>query len=141
MSTADYNARVVEVLKAAMRMEGMEGNKSAFARLLRGRVGDGPAPNTVGRWLRGEQTIPAWALVACAEAVQTDLGELLGLEAPASSDQLQQMRRGMEAMQRRVEELAAQLADVQVEAMDRASATPTTEQDQAQTPRRRSRSA
>jgi hypothetical protein len=140
MSTADYNARVIELLKAAMRTERMEGNKSAFARLLRGRVGDGPAPNTVGRWLRGEQTIPAWALVACAEAVGADLGELLGLEAPSSPEQLRSMRSELEAMQRKVDDLAAKLADVQVEAMDRASAEPATN-DASQTARRRAHSA
>ncbi len=124
-----------------MRMEGMEGNKSAFARLLRGQVGDGPAPNTVGRWLRGEQTIPAWALVACAEAVRADLGELLGLEAQALPEQLHAMRAELEAMQRRMDELAAQVADVQVEAMDRASAQPVTDEEAPAMTRRHARGA
>ena len=117
MSTADYNARVAEALKTAMRLRGMEGNKSAFARLLRALVGDGPAPNTVGRWLSRQQVIPAWALVASAQAADADLGELLGLEAQASPEQLRAMRAELErqrstteAMQRRMEDLAAQLA-------------------------------
>jgi 8-oxo-dGTP diphosphatase len=127
MSTADYNSRVVEALKAAMRMRGMEGNKSAFARLLRGRVGDGPAPNTVGRWLRGEQTIPAWALVAAAEAVQIDLGELLGLEGQtvpeelrALREELETQRRAAEGVERRIDEaVESRIEQLMVQVLNR----------------------
>jgi hypothetical protein len=55
----EFNEVVVAALKRAMRAKGIEGNATAFTRLLRHEVGDAPDPTTVGRWLRGEQTVPA----------------------------------------------------------------------------------
>jgi hypothetical protein len=97
---AELNELVVAALKRAMRVKGVEGNASAFTRLLRTHVGDGPDPTTVGRWLKGEQTVPAWALVAASQVSDISPTDLLLPEADVTD------------VKRLVEDLEARMAEL-----------------------------
>lgn len=100
MSVAELNQLVVAALRRAMRARGIEGNAAAFTRLLRAEAGDGPDPTTVSRWLRGEQIVPAWALVAASRASGMAPTDLLLPEAD-----LVDLRRVVEDLRGQVAEL------------------------------------
>lgn len=100
MSVADLNNLVVAALKRAMRAKGIEGNASAFTRLLRQEVVDGPDPTTVGRWLKGEQMVPAWALVAASRVSGVAPTDLLLPEADVAD-----LKRVVEGLRAEVAEL------------------------------------
>lgn len=97
---AELNELAVAALKRAMRATGVEGNAAAFTRLLRGQAGDGPDPTTVGRWLRSEQTVPAWALLAASRASEMAPTDLL-----LPDDDLASLHRVVQALQGAVAEL------------------------------------
>ena len=105
MSASELNDLVVAALKRAMRAQGIEGNVAAFTRLLRGEVGDAPDPTTMGRWLRGEQTVPAWALVAASRASGISPSDLLLPEADAA-----ELKRLVESLEAQMAELRSSLA-------------------------------
>jgi transcriptional regulator with XRE-family HTH domain len=76
------NDRAELALRRAMALSGTERNLSAFARKLSQVAGaGGTTHSSVRRWLEGG-TIPAWALLAAAEAASTSVGALLE-EAPS----------------------------------------------------------
>lgn len=100
MTVAELNELAVAALKRAMRATGVEGNAAAFTRLLRGQAGDGPDPTTVGRWLRSEQTVPAWALLAASRTSEIAPTDLL-----LPDDDLSSLHRVVEALQGAVAEL------------------------------------
>lgn len=100
MTVAELNDLAVAALKRAMRATGVEGNAAAFTRLLRAQAGDGPDPTTVGRWLRSEQTVPAWALLAASRA-----SELAPTDLLLPDDDLASLHRVVEALQGAMTEL------------------------------------
>ena len=100
MTVAELNELAVDALKRAMRAMGIEGNAAAFTRLLAGETGQGPDPTTVGRWLKGDQTVPAWALLAASRTTQIAIADLLLPEADVAN------------VQRLLEDLQAQVHDL-----------------------------
>lgn len=71
------NDRAALALRRAMALTGTERNLSAFARRLNEvSGGEGTTHSSVRRWLEGG-TIPAWALIAAADAAGTSVGALL----------------------------------------------------------------
>ncbi|MGH7883195.1 MAG: hypothetical protein ACREN8_09890 [Candidatus Dormibacteraceae bacterium] len=81
MSATELNQQAVTVVKRAMRAIGLEGNISAFTRALKAEAGDAPEATTVGRWIKGDQTVPAWALFAASQASGVTLTDLAVPEA------------------------------------------------------------
>ena len=82
MSVERINDRAAGALRRAMALTRTERNLSAFARKLNQVAGgDGTTHSSVRRWLEGG-TIPAWALMAAADAAGTSVGALLE-EAPS----------------------------------------------------------
>jgi hypothetical protein len=71
------NHEIVAGLRQAMRALNTEGNKAEFARALKRLTGDAPGETTVGRWLRDEDLVPAWAFLAAARAAGVSMDELL----------------------------------------------------------------
>lgn len=71
------NDQAIAALRRAMALCGTERNLSGFARKL-GQVegGAGTTHSSVRRWLEGG-AVPAWALMAAAEAAGTSVGSLL----------------------------------------------------------------
>lgn len=77
MSGDRFNDQAATALRRAMALTGTERNLSAFARRLNQVVGsEGTTHSSVRRWLEGG-TIPAWALMAAADAADTSVGALL----------------------------------------------------------------
>jgi hypothetical protein len=105
VTVGDLNEEAVAALKRAMRAKGIEGNAAAFTRLLRGEVGDGPDPTTVGRWLKGEQTVPAWALLAASRASGVAPTDLLLPDADVSD-----LRRMVADLHQQMTELRTSIA-------------------------------
>ncbi len=114
MSVAELNGLAVAGLKQAMRATGVEGNAAAFTRLLRQEAGDGPDPTTVGRWLRGEQTVPAWALLAASRASGVSPTDLLLPDADVSD-----LRRIVDDLRRQMTELRTSIAATGTEGQSR----------------------
>ena len=117
MPVTEFNDLVVAALKRAMRAKGIEGNAAAFTRLLRTEIGDAPDPTTVGRWLRGEQTVPAWALVAASRVSDISPTDLLLPEADVT-----EVKRLVEGLEARMAELRASLATAEQRGGDQPTA-------------------
>ncbi|MBO0693730.1 MAG: hypothetical protein J2P58_12585 [Acidimicrobiaceae bacterium] len=97
MSVERFNDRASVALRRAMALAGTERNLSAFARKLSEVAGgEGTTHSSVRRWLEGG-TIPAWALMAAADAAGVSVGSLLE-EAP--SDLAQEVERQAEEIRR-----------------------------------------
>lgn len=77
MAVRDLNREVISGLRQAMRVLGTEGNKARFARMLKEFAGDAPGETTVGRWLRDDDLVPAWALLAAARAARMSIDKLI----------------------------------------------------------------
>lgn len=82
MSAGELNERAANAIRRAMVLTGTDRNLSGFARILSGVTGgQGTTHSSVRRWLEGG-TVPAWALLAAAEAAHTSVGALF--EEPAT---------------------------------------------------------
>ena len=91
------NDRAALALRRAMALTGTERNLSAFARKLSHVAGgEGTTHSSVRRWLEGG-TIPAWALMAAADAAGTSVGTLL---EEASSDLAEEVARQADEIRR-----------------------------------------
>jgi hypothetical protein len=135
VSVEDYNRRVAEAMDRAQRALGIR-SAEAFARALAERVGGAPAGSTYRRWLQAQQAVPGWALLAASEISGLSLDTLVG-EADLSKGQgTATLADQVGELQRQVETLRRQVADLQVEAMDRAGAEPVAEAETDETRRR-----
>ena len=72
----DRDGWAIAVLERAQALSSAR-SSSAFARRLAEVAGGSPSVSTYLRWLTGRTTVPAWALLAAAQAAGTTLGELL----------------------------------------------------------------
>ncbi|MBO0729942.1 MAG: hypothetical protein J2P57_11835 [Acidimicrobiaceae bacterium] len=97
MSVERFNDLASGASRRAMALTGIERNLSAFARKLNQVAGgEGTTHSSVRRWLEGG-TIPAWALMAAADAAGVSVGSLLE-EAP--SDLAQEVAHPAEEIRR-----------------------------------------
>ncbi len=125
VAVEQYNRRVAQAMERAQRAFGVRSDE-AFSRALADRVGGSPAGSTYRRWLQEQQVVPGWALVAAAELTGLSLDALVGQGDDTQHSEPAVLGR-LDELQRQVEALQRQVADLQVEALDRASAQPTTQ--------------
>jgi hypothetical protein len=72
-----------------------------LAARLRSVVTNGPSPTTCLRWIKREQAVPAWALLAAAQAAEMSVDALLGqLETRRLLNELAAIEQRLEALER-----------------------------------------
>lgn len=72
-----------------------------LAARLRLVVTNGPSPTTCLRWVKREQAVPAWALLAAAQAAEISVDVLLGqLETQRLLNELGTIEQRLQALER-----------------------------------------
>ena len=112
MAIEDFNQRALRGLERAQQASGAR-SAEAFAGRLAVRVGGSPDGSTYRRWIRAENVIPAWALIAAADECELSPDALLNWEGSAVNEaELLGLPKRMEAQEAELRALREEVAEL-----------------------------